>query len=561
MRDKQRVYPVIEIFLFLIALSVFSSGSLYADDDSKYLNAVRNFADRVLQSGKDIYGPKTTPLFADGLHVTTLEPVKWKCRGETWVLSNFASQQPLLRILDGLTAITGQNKYSQAAEQATGYALEHLTTPNGLLYWGGHLAWDLEKEKPVGQYADVHELKSHQPYYRMMWRINAPATRKLLETVWMGHILDWSLLDYNRHASVNKHVTRNWNSNFKANIEIPFPTKSSNLSFVNVTPPLLHSGAMLAILDKDPDVLTWIRRLVYRWQQGKDPKTGLCGGQLSYRKHDRAQDALGHVHPNINEAKIVASYHQTSRYHNLPLAQMQAASALMELGGKYAMIGHEFIFWASEDLKAYTQHSYDTKASQFIAMMTDGTPLKWQESRSGYYVPASFAPRKPDGFILWGYAMAYRFTTDKTHWQMTRNILRQLNLGDIGRPDGSGSKIKYDNDHNDWRTIYALLELHQATNNVKFLGLACSIADNILKTQTPTGLFPRSGRKWARTGDEIPLALLHVAAAIKGKGSLLPPPIFDGRFFHCEYHDQLEKHQEKRADKRTYDNYVFYGGS
>jgi len=330
MRDKKKICAIPGVLLFFIVLAVFSAGNLYADQDSKYLDAVRTFADRILLSGKDIYGPNTTPLFADGLNIKTLEPVKWKCRGETWVLSNFASQQPLLRTLDGLTALTGRNKYRQVAEQATGYALQNLTSPNGLLYWGGHLAWDLEKEKPVGQYADVHELKSHQPYYRIMWRVNASATRKLMESIWAGHILDWSRLDYNRHASVKKPITRNWNHQFKANIKVPFPIQSNNLSFVNVTPPLMHTSTMLSILDKDTDALTWTRRLAYRWQQGKDPQTGLCGGQLSYRKHDRAQDALGHVHPNINEAKIVASYHQTSRYHTLPLAQMQAALALME---------------------------------------------------------------------------------------------------------------------------------------------------------------------------------------------------------------------------------------
>ena len=169
MRDKQRICPITGIFLFLIVLPFFSAGNLYADQNSKYLDAVRTFADRILQSGTDIYGPNTTPLFVDGLNVVTLEPVKWKCRGQTWVLSNFASQQPLLRTLDGLTALTGQKKYRQAAEQATSYALEHLTTPNGLLYWGGHLAWDLEKDQPVGQYAEVHELKSHQPYYHLMF--------------------------------------------------------------------------------------------------------------------------------------------------------------------------------------------------------------------------------------------------------------------------------------------------------------------------------------------------------------------------------------------------------
>jgi len=53
----------------------------------------------------------------------------------------FRQQQPLLRILDGLTALTGEPKYRRAAEEATRHALQHLATPNGLLYWGGHLAW------------------------------------------------------------------------------------------------------------------------------------------------------------------------------------------------------------------------------------------------------------------------------------------------------------------------------------------------------------------------------------------------------------------------------------
>jgi len=50
-----------------------------------------------------------------------------------------------------------------------------------------------------------------------------------------------------------------------------------------------------------------------------------------------------------------------------------------------------------------------------------------------------------------------------------------------------------------------------------------------------------------------------LAAAIDGKSKLMPRPLFDRRFFHCEYHGPLEKHQQKRADKRTYDNLVFFG--
>jgi pectate lyase len=525
-----------------------------------YVGAVRSFADTVLKRGRDSYGDRKTPLFVDGLHVRTLKPAEWKCQDETWVLSNFASQQPLLRTLDGLTTLTGERKYRQAAEEATHYALRHLCTPNGLLYWGGHFAWDLEKERPVGQYADVHELKGHQPYYRLMWRVNPKATRGLMETIWAAHVLDWSLLDYNRHASTKRKYPPPWDHDFRRDIEVPFPARGNNLSFVNVTPPLMHSGAMLSVLDENAKALAWTRRLIYRWQQGRHPKTGLCGGQLSYRKHDRAQDALGHVHPDINEAKIVASYHQTCRYHHLPLAQMQAGLNLIEAGGEYTKVGREFIRWASEDLKVYSQHSYDPKKGQFIAVMTDGTPLQWRQSRTGYYVPSSFAPRGPDGLILWGYALVYRLTGDEAHWRMLRQIGKRFDFGDIGQPDDLERSLRLDTDHNNWQSIYALLELHQATSDGKFLRLACRIADNILKTQTPTGLFPRPKREYARTGDEAPLAILHLAGAIEGKNSMLPPPVFDSRFFHCEYHGELEEHQKKRADRRTYDNLVFYGG-
>jgi pectate lyase len=547
------------ILYLLAALALLSRAGVCQDLDShRYIHSVRSFADCVVEDGRDKYGEKT-PLFVDGLHVQTLEPARWRCRGETWVLCNFASQQPLLRLLDGLSALTDQRQYRQAAEDATRHALKHLRTPNGLLYWGGHLAWDLEKDKPVGQYADAHELKGHQPYYRLMWRVDAQRTTTLMEMVWGAHILDWSLLDYNRHGSGRKNARPQWDHAYRENVEVPFPAKGGNLSFVNVTPPLMHSGVMLAVLDQDADPLVWSHRLLRRWQQGRHPRTGLCGGQLSYRKHDRAQDALGHVHRGINEAKIVASYHQISRYHHLPLAQMQAAMTLIDAGDEFAKVGRQIQRWATEDLKVYAQRCYDPEHRHFVAAMTDGTPLQWKRAHTDYYTPDSFAPRKPDGYLLWGYALAYRLTRDEAHWQMVQEICGQFDLGELGPPQSEERLLNLDSRCNDWRVIYALLEIFEATDDDQFLHLACQVADNILKTQTVTGLFPRAGRAYARTGDEIPLALLNLAAAIEEKGGSIPPAAFDRRFFHCEFHGELEPHQKKRADARTYDHLVFYG--
>lgn len=138
----------------------------------RYLGAVRRFADTCLERGRDVYGEKRTPLFVDGLHAETLEPARWRCRGETWVLCNVASQQALFRTLEGLTAVTGEGRYRQAAEAAARHALEDLCSSDGLLYWGGHLAWDLQEDRSVGQYADVHELKNNQPYFIfLLWQV------------------------------------------------------------------------------------------------------------------------------------------------------------------------------------------------------------------------------------------------------------------------------------------------------------------------------------------------------------------------------------------------------
>ncbi|MFO7905936.1 MAG: hypothetical protein ACQESR_19955 [Planctomycetota bacterium] len=529
-----------------------------AGDASKYLRSVRTFADTVLEHGRDVYGDVKTPLLVDGLHVETLEPVRWKKDGETWVLCNFASQQTLMRLLDGLTELTADGTYRTAAEDATRDALGRLRAPSGLLYWGGHLAWDLDRDKPVGQGTDAHEMKGHHPYYRLMYRVAPDRAVRLMQAVWAGHILDWSRLDYNRHASVRRTGKPKWDHSFDAEIEVPFPSVGGNLSFCNVTPSLIHAGIVLAVVDNSSEALTWTERLVDRWQQGKDPRTGLCGGQLSYREHDRAREALGHIHPTINEAKIVASYHQSSRYHDLPLVQMQAAERLRQAGNvRDADFVQKLIDTGSDDLKTYARQCYDAETGKFIGRMTDGTALRWKQARTGYYVPESFSPRKPNGELFWGYALAYRLTGDETHKRMVDELGVQLGLWPA---DALGEPVE-PFDCSNWRMIYALLELEEATGDPRYLKLASMIGDSLLEQQAPSGLFPRPGREYARTGDDIPLALLHLAAALCGRRDEIPAAVFDRRFFHCEYHGPLEEHQKKRADKRTYDHYVFYGSS
>ena len=151
MRGKRFLHAVLVSILSLAASPCLSAEPPASKEASKYLNAVREFADNVLKYGRDTYGPKHTPLFVDGLNIHTHEPVKWiSPEGESWVLSNLASQQNLFRTLDGLTKITGDPKYPQAAVEAIEYAFANLRTPSGMLYWGGGTAYDAKADKVCG---------------------------------------------------------------------------------------------------------------------------------------------------------------------------------------------------------------------------------------------------------------------------------------------------------------------------------------------------------------------------------------------------------------------------
>ena len=77
MRRRFVLQAVLGIFLIPQFAVCLATENADPNQSSKYLDAVREFADNVLKYGRDTYGPKHTPLFVDGLNVNTHEPVKW----------------------------------------------------------------------------------------------------------------------------------------------------------------------------------------------------------------------------------------------------------------------------------------------------------------------------------------------------------------------------------------------------------------------------------------------------------------------------------------------------
>lgn len=521
----------------------------------RYLDAVRQHLDQVLASGRDRYGTPT-PLFVDGLEITTLEPARWPFDDHRWILSNLANQQDLLRSLDGFTALTGEERYRDAAEAAVSHHFEHLVTHNGLLLWGGHTCWDAEGDEWVGRRfhwlgkrrSPIHEIKACYPHYELLAKVDPKATAQLIRTFWLAHIRDWSNLDFDRHGGVDHPDPPGnevWNQDFDP--ESPVFFQSQGRTFVQTGSDLFYAAGMFYHLEGDRPALEWARNLAGRYVATRHPDTGLRGYQYSNLEEiDRAHEQFGDLFPDsyVSEAAI---FDPNAMPKSL-LSQMRLANTLGQKDGEI------FLTWAIEDLRAIGRHSYDAEIGRFRSMLLDGTDLTTAEMpRDGYFGPkgTSFQAWSGQDYFLC-YATASRFRPDDPFlWEMARHTARDSGLGDIGEPDGSDMALSAEPDSAMPAHVVGLIELYRQTGRRDYLDHACRVADRILETRFENRLFtPGPGYRYTRTSRPEPLALLHLAAELLRQPDAVPDYMDGHAYFACEV---------KSTDTRyTFDHKVIY---
>jgi len=531
------------------------------DKAAPYLAAVRRFADLALEKGRDTYG-KPTPLFVDGIQLETLEPTKWKwADGKEWVLCNLSSQQGWLRTLDGLTGLTGEQKYKQAATDALRYAFDHLRygTENngGLLAWGGHLAYNATDDVITGQpngTGRIHELKSFFPHYQLMWQVDLKATTQIIENAWNGHVLNWSNLDFNRHGSPNK-LGKLWDNEYQGG-EVFFWGKG--LTFHNAGSDFYYAAANLAKLSGNPRPLAWAKRLSHRYVETRDRKTGLEGYQFSQDKEawcddegkirgDRAVYQFGDDFPDhqVVEGTLFPCYGDT------PSVRPQVGRLL--LGQILGEDGQDFTRSAVEAISAWGKAAYRERDNSFIPMLTDGTSMEgYVCKKAGYFGPQGRVLKAghPGAEHFWLYALAARLSRDPFMWQMARSIARGNNWGDIGASPDEVPQLRLDDKNSDPHLLFGCLELYRRTGRGEFLDAADRIGTNLLKYRVRDGwLVPSQRHLYCRLANDEAQALLHLAAAHLGKLDAVPVFAGEDPFFHAEYGDKKG---------RVYDTQVFY---
>lgn len=516
--------------------------------DRERLSVVEAYANRVLETGRDRWSGEGTPLLTDGVHVDTHDPVIWKYDGDEFVVSNLASQQNLFRVLKGLSNLTGDASYEDAARAAIAYHFDHLVDESGLLRWGGHQFVDLATLEPVGRFdSDVHEFKSHFPFYELLWDVDPDATRRFLRSVWNAHVLDWATLDMNRHGEYGQAMGEPWDATF----DDPEPFfVGDGLSFVNVGSDLIHAAGTLHALGDEPEAWTWGTRLAEMYVRARHPDTGL--GAYQYTKPRRRDEppAEGPLPTTSNygdraENQFGGQFGDVAREGwalwggKVHTISVQNGFMQLALAEKLGDDGEQIRRWTVDGLEALAEHAYDSDENAFRPMWADGTDLTEKAyDRTGYYGEKGRAWELLDAgeeFLL-TYARAHRLSGRASTWETVRQMADGLGIGDVGATPDDAPSLDPDAPGDSPAEVFALLELYRTAGSPVFLQRARDVADRMIEQRYHHGFFlPSEDHVNARFDAIEPLALLALEATLRGEPDLVPTYVGGSGYVHGEF--------------------------
>jgi pectate lyase len=547
-----KISKALPIFCILFMANLWFQASAQPTDvvaqDKTRLDAVMTFANNLLRDGNDKYSGKDTPLLVNGINVFTKEPVKWIfSNGDEAVLSDFACQQNLMRVLVSLSNLTGDEKYKTAATNMLQYYFAHFQDTSGLLQWGGHKFVDLKFLNAVGPSDKdlVHELKNAFPYYDFWYEVNPEATVKFIKAFWNAHVYNWKTLEISRHGRYGLIPRDIWNHKFEQ--QKPF-FETRGLSFLDAGNDLIYSGVKLYEFTHDTGAFLWAKRLANQYVLCRNPKTGLGAYQFTQPRKtaepaadsntfsmygDRVQRQFGpEFGPNALEGTILIRKQIETIYSINALMEIQLAK---ELGKS----GEDFYKWTREGMSALAKYSYIPGKNLLRPMFSDGRDLSnYVLRRDGYngHKGTVLTPIEASNMLLISYSRAFMVTRDKTLWEMARSIAKGSGLGDLGTEPAKDMKLNYQTKNNDAFSVFALVDIFMQTQNREYLDLARVVANNLVKNKFNSGYFtPGEDYLYANFDAIEPYALLTLEAAIKGTPDKVPGFLNGGGFVQGEY--------------------------
>ncbi len=488
---------------------------------SRRMETVIGFAEDAMRYARfNVPGALYPNIFVNGYSVDTKKPVEWKYKGETYYPSNITVQQNFLRLLVGLTNLTGEPKYRAAAEEQVKW---WFTNPdnsdkNGLLYAGEHSLVCVKTGKILSY--NEHEMKQVFPYYDFMYEVEPEGVKRYMEACWNSHVINWSNLSMNRHGYYNKAMSDMWDSEY-TDTSIDFDN-GRNLAFQNAGDDLINYAFFIADKTGEEGPRIWGRRMLQKYIDTVNPTTGLSGAQ--YGEIDGADRLYLQYGPEFGE--LAKEYNYINKYKIKTIAGF-APQYLLEYAQK--MNDQEIMDYIVNSIEGTAKHVYNAQEHKLeTPMWSDGTSLQgYVLKRAGYQgVKGKVLSSSGENIhtdVLLGTLKAYFATEKETLWQFARDMGKGFGLGDLGTKPGENVTLDMETQATDPQLVFSLLNLYEETGHRDYLTLAENMGENIIDAwiELKEG---RTNLSYVTINREDMVALLRIEAVVRG----VPDAVDDG---------------------------------
>jgi len=314
------------------------AGTAKAESED-YLRYVTKCLNVLVEHGTDCYGPKQAPILVSILDTETRRcPPHPEALDESWRVgrrerrnpagANLLTDQPLLKTMAAVSAVTGEEKYRRFADGYIDWYLKNLVDDKGFLWWGWHRHYDVYQDKMLGHLGNPHEIHAiHSIAWDPLWRVNPSAVRREIEAIWQWHVIDKTTGEVNRHGDGQR-----------------------GCDFAMAAGACAYAFAFLHQRTNDPVWLDRAKLLARYYWDRRNPKTDLFA--------DR---------PNAGSNRFDGSHFVTSDTG----LYCHALLKCYELTGAPLFKDHALAY-----LRAYRKHGYDPATGRFWgSLRLDGTPV------------------------------------------------------------------------------------------------------------------------------------------------------------------------------------------
>lgn len=234
------IYTTRRSLISSVALAGLMSQGWCMAEAQSFAEDATAYADAMLEYGTDRYGDEHTAQFVSilsrvdqptRLHEGNIGGANKKLPGwegryynRDWGGGNLNNHVQLHVLLGELSEATGDPKYLEASKAAIEFTFKNTQSPEtGLLAWGEHMSWDVDREvpypgqKPVGQpHDDTHEPSDRFPpvLWDRAYSVAPDAAFKFAQGLWDHQVIDQSTGTFSRHARYTKHGPNKYVASF-----------------------------------------------------------------------------------------------------------------------------------------------------------------------------------------------------------------------------------------------------------------------------------------------------------------------------------------------------------